>query len=58
MLVPGDKADVSIPTNWLYYICADRSGKQVSLVFVIEPAYVEFLAGRDLELVKSLTFTR
>jgi hypothetical protein len=56
MLVPGDKTDVSIPTNWLYYICSDRSGKQVSLVFVIEPAYVELLAGRDLELVRSLTF--
>lgn len=58
MLVPGEKADVSIPTHWIYYICADRSGKQVSLVFVIEPAYVELLAGRDLELVNSLTFTR
>ncbi len=57
MLVKGEKADVSIPTNWIYYICADRSGKQVSLVFVIEPAYMEMLAGRDLELVKSLTFS-
>ena len=57
LVVKADQTGVSIPTNWIYYICADRSGKQVSLVFVIEPAYLELLAGRDLELVRSLTFT-
>jgi hypothetical protein len=52
----GEKGTVPLPMNWIYYLCTDTSGKQVSFVFSIEPAYLEALAGRDLAMVKSLRF--
>jgi hypothetical protein len=57
MKVMSDKGAVMIPTTWIYYLCAGRSGKQVSFVFVIEPAYMPLLAGRDAAMVNSLRFT-
>jgi hypothetical protein len=58
MSVDGEQGTVRLPMNWIYYLCADRTGKQMSFVFVVEPAYMELLAGRDLQMVKSLRFTR
>jgi len=58
MSVESEQGLVQLPTNWIYYLCADRTGKQVSFVFVIEPAYVELLAGRDVQMVKSARFAR
>ena len=58
MSVAGDQGAVELPTKWIYYLCADRSGKQMSFVFVIEPAYLDMLAGRDLQMVKSVRFSR
>lgn len=54
----GEKGTVKLPMNWIYYLCTDPSGKQVSFVFSIEPAYLETLAGRDLAMVKSLRFVK
>jgi hypothetical protein len=54
----GEQATVKLPMNWIYYLCTDTSGKQVSFVFSIEPAYLEALAGRDLAMVKSLRFVK
>lgn len=58
MTVSGEQGPVKLPMNWIYYLCADRSGKQMSFVFVIEPEYQKLLAGRDLEMVKSARFAR
>jgi hypothetical protein len=56
--VAGDKGNVTIPMNWMYYLCADRSGKQVSFVFAVEPAFRPALADRDIEMVRSLQFVQ
>jgi hypothetical protein len=56
--VAGDKAAVRIPMNWLYYLVAAPDGRQTSFVFAVEPAYLPTLADRDLQMVKSLEFTR
>lgn len=58
MTVSGEQGAVKLPMNWIYYLCADRTGKQMSFVFVVEPAYLELLAGRDLQMVRSVRFTR
>jgi hypothetical protein len=58
MTVNGEQGPVTLPMNWIYYLCADRTGKQMSFVFVVEPEYMKLLAGRDLEMVKSVRFTR
>jgi hypothetical protein len=58
MTVNGEQGAVTLPMNWIYYLCADRTGKQMSFVFVVEPEYMKLLAGRDLEMVKSVRFTR
>ncbi len=54
----GDNGSVKLPMNWIYYLCTDATGNQVSFVFSIEPAYLEALAGRDLAMVKSLRFVK
>ena len=46
------------PMSWIYYLCVDPSGKQVSFVFAVEPAMKERLAGQDRQIVESLQFTR
>jgi hypothetical protein len=57
MELAGDKGTVKLPMTWIYYLCTDRSGKQVSFMFSIEPAYLEALARRDLAMVRSLRFS-
>ncbi len=44
------------PLTWFYYLCAAPSGRQVSLVFVVDTKYVDRLGNRDLEIVNSLQF--
>lgn len=45
-----------IPMHWIYYLCADTSGKQVAFVFAVESKLVEQLGNRDLAIVQSLKF--
>lgn len=45
------------PITWIYYFCADPSGRQVSLLFSCDTALVERLGTHDRELVDSLKFT-
>lgn len=53
---PGESA--TLPMAWIYYLVADRSGKQLSFVFVVEPAYLPALGDRDLQMVKSVELGR
>lgn len=55
--VAGGSGAVEIPMQWIYYLVAAPSGKQVSAVFAIEPAYLEGLAGRDVRMMQSVRFT-
>ena len=55
--VAGNAGAVEIGMQWIYYLVAAPSGKQVSAVFAIEPAYVETLAGRDVEMMQRIRFT-
>lgn len=55
--VAGNAGAVEIPMQWIYYLVAAPSGKQVSAMFAIEPAYLETLAGRDVEMMQSIRFT-
>lgn len=52
----GNKAAARVPMHWIYYLVADRQGRQASFVFSVEPALLEQLGGRDLEIVESLRF--
>ena len=52
----GTEATASIPMTWIYYLCANSEGRQVSFVFAIEPNLVESLRQRDIDLVKSVEF--
>lgn len=56
MTVNGEQGSTKLPMSWIYYLCADRTGKQMSFVFVIEPEYLKLLAGRDLAMVRSVRF--
>uniref|UniRef100_A0A7C4LLS7 DUF2066 domain-containing protein n=1 Tax=Schlesneria paludicola TaxID=360056 RepID=A0A7C4LLS7_9PLAN len=42
--------------TWIYYLLADPSGKQVSLMFAVDSDAVEKLGQRDLEFVQSVRF--
>lgn len=42
--------------TWIYYLCADPTGKQASLLFSLDTDLVEKLGERDRELVHSLRF--
>jgi hypothetical protein len=55
--VAGNAGAVEIPMQWIYYLVAAPSGKQVSAMFAIEPAYLESLAGRDVQMMQSIRFT-
>ncbi|MEX0717369.1 MAG: hypothetical protein WD066_12315, partial [Planctomycetaceae bacterium] len=45
------------PMTWIYYLCADPSGRQVSFVFSVESELREKLGGRPDEIVRSVRFT-
>jgi len=54
--VAGNKGAVQIPMNWIYYLVADPSGRQMSFVFAVEPSLRGELSGEDLEMVKNVQF--
>ncbi len=45
-----------IPMQWIYYLCAGPSGRQVSFVFTVESKLTDRLGNRDLGIVSSLEF--
>jgi len=45
-----------IPVQWIYYLCAAPSGRQISFVFTVDEKLVDQLANRDTDLVLSLVF--
>lgn len=44
------------PIHWIYYLCADPSGRQVSLMFTADADSLELLGPRDLALVRAIEF--
>lgn len=44
------------PLTWIYYLIADPSGKQASMLFSLDRQLVEKLGQRDQDLVESLRF--
>ena len=54
--VTGAKGSVQIPMNWIYYLVADPSGRQMSFVFAVEPSLREQLGEEDVEMVKDVQF--
>lgn len=45
-----------IPMHWIYYLCADPSGRQIAFVFAVESKLLEQLGNRDLAIVQSVNF--
>jgi len=45
-----------IEMDWIYYLCADPSGRQIAMVFSVESKLREKLTNRDLEIVNRLRF--
>lgn len=45
-----------LPMQWIYYLCADPSGRQVAFVFAVEKKVIDRLSNRDLGIVNSLQF--
>lgn len=45
-----------IPIQWIYYLLADQTGRQLTMVFVVEPELAERLAGADEQLVSAAQF--
>ena len=54
--LPNGEESQEVPMTWLYYLCADPSGRQVSFVFALEPEMRERLAGQDRQIVETLQF--
>jgi len=52
--VAGKANDV--PVQWIYYLCAAPSGRQVSFVFTVDEKLREQLNDRDSDIVLSLEF--
>jgi hypothetical protein len=42
--------------SWIYYLIADPSGKQTSLMFAVDADLVEKLGTRDREFAQSIRF--
>lgn len=47
---------LEIPMQWNYYLVANPDGRQLVLVFVVEPKLVEALGGRDVGIVSGIDF--
>jgi len=54
VITAGSATDLEM--IWVYYLCANPDGRQVSFVFAVERANLEVLNDRDLAIVKSLEF--
>ena len=46
----------NFPMTWIYYLVADKTGRQLSFVFSVESNLLEKLEDRDLEIVRSVQF--
>lgn len=44
------------PMQWIYYLVANTDGRQIALVFSVDPKQVEALDNRDLSIVAGLEF--
>lgn len=54
---PNEKKEiVSTPMQWVYYLVANRDGRQVAFVFTVDPRLFEALNNRDLSIVSGLEF--
>lgn len=51
----GDK-EAAIPMQWIYYLIADASGRQMSFVFTLETQLYDKLADRDSQIIGGLEF--
>src|SRR5690606_6270243 len=54
VVAEGEAAE--LPMQWIYYLCASPSGKQLSLVFAVESQLLETLDSQDRKIVQSLRF--
>ncbi len=45
-----------LPIQWIYYLVADQTGRQVAMVFVVENELAERLAGADEQLAAGVHF--
>ncbi|WP_417384337.1 hypothetical protein [Gimesia sp.] len=45
-----------IPVQWIYYLCASPSGRQISFVFTVDEKLIDELNQRDTDIVLSLQF--
>ncbi len=46
----------NVPVHWIYYLCADPSGRQISFVFTVDQKLLGELKDRDADIVLSLQF--
>lgn len=54
--VVADGMASEVPIQWIYYLLADQSGRQLTMVFVVEPELIERLAGADEQLAAAVQF--
>jgi len=54
--VVADGKASEVPIHWIYYLLADQVGRQLTMVFVVEPELVERLAGADEQLAAAVQF--
>ena len=54
--VVADGKASEVPIQWIYYLLADQTGRQLTMVFVVEPELVEHLAGADEQLAAAVQF--
>ena len=54
VVVDGNASEV--PIQWIYYLLADQTGRQLAMVFVVESELLERLAGADEQLAASIEF--
>ena len=45
-----------MPIQWIYYLIADQTGRQLAMVFVVEAELAERLAGADEQLAAAVQF--
>ncbi len=54
VVVDGDASEV--PIQWVYYHVADRTGRQLTMVFILEAELIERLTGADEQLAAAVQF--
>lgn len=54
--VVAEGTAAELPMQWIYYLCASPSGKQLSLVFAVESQLLDALDSQDRKIVQSLRF--